>query len=262
MDPEPFLQINLFEPLRVQLGDRPPLDEHYPRRKAKALFVYLFLNLGRWPSKYELLRDLWPEADGGDPGRVKHTVQVLRSSLEGPRPAGGWRVILERGGSYAFNTAVPRSSDVEEYEEEIRMARGARMSSNYDLARVHYQRAIELHRGMFLAEFQYDDWAAPEIGRQHELYLDVLEEFARVEASKGNFHRSTELLHKATIEDPLRESSYVELMRSLWVEGRRTEALRVYERLRDVLARRLDVAPQPQTNRLYEAIRSDQAKAV
>ncbi len=262
MDPEPLLRINLFEPLRVQVGDRPPLDEHYPRRKARALFVYLFLNRGRWPSKYQLLTDLWPDADGADPGRVKHTVQVLRSFLEGPRPQGGWRVILERGGSYAYNTAAPRTSDVEEYEEEIRLARRARMSSNCDSARAHYERALELHRGMFLAEFRYDNWAKAEIGRQHELYLDVLEELARIEASQNNFHCSSELLRKATIEDPLHESSYVELMRNLWLEGRRTEALRVYACLRDILARRLDVEPQPQTNRLYEAIRRDQARAI
>jgi hypothetical protein len=95
MNPEPLPRINLFEPLCVQLGERPPLDEHYPRRKAKAVFVYLFLTRGRWLSKYESLADLWPGSEDADPGRVKHTVQVLRSSLEGPRPPQGWHVILE-----------------------------------------------------------------------------------------------------------------------------------------------------------------------
>src|SRR5437899_4116966 len=42
MTAEPLLKIRLFEPLRVQLDDRPPIDEYYPRRKAKALFVYLY----------------------------------------------------------------------------------------------------------------------------------------------------------------------------------------------------------------------------
>jgi len=55
MNPKPLLRINPFEPPKVQLGDRPPFNEHYPRRKAKALFVHLFLNRGRWLSKYELL---------------------------------------------------------------------------------------------------------------------------------------------------------------------------------------------------------------
>jgi len=38
--------------------------------------------------------------------------------------------------------------------------------------------------------------------------------------------------------------------------------LRTYHRLCEVLARRLDVEPQAQTTRLYEAIRQDQALAV
>jgi two-component SAPR family response regulator len=93
------------------------------------------------------------------------------------------------------------------------------------LARAHYQRAIDLHRGAFLAEFRHDDWSAAEIARQVELYLDLLEEAARRESSDGNFHRAIESLRLAIVEDPLRESSYLDLMRNLWIGHRRTEAL-------------------------------------
>ena len=94
------------------------------------------------------------------------------------------------------------------------------------------------------------------------LFLQALEEGARLEVSKGNYAHAIELLRRAIQEDALHESSYVELMRCLWLDSRRTEALRVYQRLREVLARRLDVEPQAQTTRLYEAIRRDQAVAV
>src|SRR3989440_2833518 len=117
MTVESPLKILLFEPLRVQYGERPPIDEYYPRRKAKALFVYLYLNRGRQISKYQLLADLWPEAEHADPGRVKHTVQVLRAALEGPRPPHGWEIVREQGGSYSFNGAVERYCDAEEFED-------------------------------------------------------------------------------------------------------------------------------------------------
>ena len=103
------------------------------------------------------------------------------------------------------------------------------------MALQHYRRCIELHTGEFVAEFRYDDWAAVEIARQHELFLQALEEGARLEVSKGNYAHAIELLRRAIQEDALHESSYVELMRCLWLDGRRTEALRVYQRLRDVL---------------------------
>src|SRR5581483_135095 len=93
-----LLRIHLFEPFEVELGGHTPLDENFPRRKAKALFVYLYINRGRWLSKYQLLAELWPESERADPGRVKHTVQILRAALEGPRPAAGWQYIVEKGG--------------------------------------------------------------------------------------------------------------------------------------------------------------------
>jgi LuxR family transcriptional regulator, maltose regulon positive regulatory protein len=262
MTSEPLLRIHLFEPLRVQLADRTPIDEHFPRRKAKALFVYLYLNRGRQVSKYELLADLWPDTEHADPGRVKHTVQVLRATLEGPRPANGWRIIRERGGFYFLDTDVERYCDREDFEEEVRLARQASRDSQFERAREHYGRAIGLHRGAFLAEFRYDDWAATEIARVHEQFLVALEESAGLETAAGAYEHAIELLRTAIHEDPLHESSYVELMRCLWLDGRRTEALRVYHRLRDILARRLEVEPQAATTRLFEAIKHDQAIAV
>ena len=257
-----LLRIHLFEPLHVQLGDRPALDENYPRRKAKALFVYLYLNRGRWISKYQLLAELWPESEHADAGRVKHTVQILRSALEGPRPPSGWLVILENAGFYSFNPSVERWSDVEEFEEQLLLARRARDSGDADTARAHFRRLLEIRRGPFLSEFRYDDWAAVEIARQHDLYLQALEEAARLEVTAGKYVIAIELSRRAIREDPLHETSYVQLMRALWLDGRRTDALREYLRLREVLAKRLEVEPQAQTTQLYEAIRRDTAIAV
>jgi len=262
MSADSILRIRLFEPFRAQFGGRPPIDEHFPRRKAKALFAYLYLNRGRHISKYQLLADLWPQAEHADPDRVKHTVQVLRAALEGPRPADGWHIIKEREGFYSFNVAAPRHCDAEEFEDQLLQARRARKAGHAELELQHYRHCIEQRTGAFLAEFRYEDWAAVDIARHNELYLQALEEGAQLESSVGEFDRAIELLRKAVIEDPLRESSYVDLMRSLWLKGQRTEALRTYQRLREVLARRLEVEPQAQTTRLYEAIRQDHALVV
>jgi DNA-binding SARP family transcriptional activator len=186
MTTQELLQIHLFEPLHVQFGERTPIDEHYPRRRAKAMFIYLYLNRGRWIYKYQLLADLWPESEHADPGRVKHTVQILRSALEGPRPSVGWRVILENGGSYSLNPSIERCSDVEMFEEALLLARRARDSGAMDDARAHFRRALEIRRGPFLSEFRYDDWAAVEIARQQDLHLHALEEAARLEHIAGN----------------------------------------------------------------------------
>jgi DNA-binding SARP family transcriptional activator len=224
--------------------------------------VYLYLNRGRQVSKYQLLADLWPEAENADPGRVKHTVQVLRATLEGHSPIDGWRFIHERAGAYSFNCEAARWSDVEQFDAQLALGRQARQLGDHAAALAHVRRAIDLRQGPFLGEFRYDDWAAAEIARLQEAFLEALEEGARLEAEQGAYARAIDLLRRAVAEDPLHESSYVELMRSMWLDGRRTDAVRVYHRLREVLARKLGVEPQAQTTRLYEQIRRDEAVAV
>ncbi len=54
--------------------------------------------------------------------------------------------------------------------------------------------------------------------------------------------------------DPYRETSHVQLMRLHMSRGNRAEALRAYERCRDVLARDLGVTPTQQTERAYREI--------
>ena len=256
------MRIHLFEPLCVGVGERAVLNGHFRRHKAKALFVYLYLKRGRYISKYRLLADLWPHAEEADTDRVKHTVQVLRAALEGRRPADGWHYILEKGGAYAFNAEAERWSDLEEFERELCLAGQALGQGDDALALDHHWRAVELNRGEFLDEFRYEDWAADEIALVQERYLHALEQAAHLEAARGAYRAAIALLRKALVEDPLHESSYLALMRYLALDGRRTEALRVYHRLRTVLARHLGVKPQVEAVRLYEAISQERAAAV
>jgi DNA-binding SARP family transcriptional activator len=258
----PLLRIWLAGSVRVEVGEHVAIDRHYARRRAKALFVYLYLNRFREVSKYQLLADLWPEAEDAEPGRVKHTIQVLRATLEAALPGAGWHFIQEHAGAYSFNPEADRYSDMEEFETELALARQARKDGDPRTALTRYRQAIDLRKGPFLSEFRYDDWAAADSARLQESFLLALEEGARLEADQGAYDRAIELLRRAIAEDALHESSYVELMRCLWLDRRRTDALRVYHRLRDVLAKKLGVEPQAQTVRLYEQIRRDQAIAV
>src|SRR5215472_7859314 len=243
----PVLELRLAGALQVCVDGRMVIDEHYPRRRAKALFAYLYLNRGRQISKYQLLAELWPEVENADAGRVKHTIQVLRATLEGPAPSGGWRFIHEHAGAYSFNADADRWCDMEEFDNHLAQARQAQRAGEQVAALTHYRRAIALRPAPFLAEFRYDDWAAADSARLQESFLLALDEAGRLEADRAAYGQAIELLRRAVAEDPLRESSYVELMRCLWLDGRRTDAVRVYHRMREILNKKLGVEPQTQT---------------
>jgi DNA-binding SARP family transcriptional activator len=257
-----MLRLALFGPLRAYVGGQPVIDEHFTRRKAKALLVLLYLDRGRYIARDELLEALWPNLDEppGDAGRLKQAVLVLRRALEGQRSRQtGWRYILERDGSYYFNTQAPYRSDLEDFEEELRQADTDRQHGNVEGALDHFRQAFALHRSDLLPEFRYDQWAASEVTRVREQYLQALEDAARLHGARAEYARAIELLRRATREDPLRESSTSQLMEALWRNGDHAEALRVYARLHNVLASELQLEPDPQITELYDAIRRDRA---
>jgi DNA-binding SARP family transcriptional activator len=71
----------------------------------------------------------------------------------------------------------------------------------------------------------------------------------------GPFHaEALRYANEALALDPYRETAYVRLMRLHTDGGNRAEAIRAYERCRDVLARDLGVTPSPQTEAAYREV--------
>jgi DNA-binding SARP family transcriptional activator len=258
----PSLQLYLFGPLRAYVDGREAITEHFTRRKPKALLAYLYLRRDRFVSKDELLETLWPSVDNAASasGRLKQTVLVLRRALDGPRQErSGGRYIAERGGSYHFSTDAAYYSDVEEFEHELELASADQQRGERGAALAHYERALALHRAELLPEFRYEDWAASEASAVRERYLQGLEDAARLYGSGAEYGRAIGLLCRAVREEPLRESGYIQLMECLWRKGDHAEAVRLYLRLREVLADKLQLEPKPEATALYDAIRRDRA---
>lgn len=254
----PRLEVRLFGPLRTLVDGELCIDEDFTRRKVKALFGYLYLRRGKLISKDELMEALWPEVEDPNPGRLKQLILILRDTLEPQRPSRCCSsFILEKGGYYYFNTSANCYSDVEEFERCLTQAKRCQVKDDKKGALAAYLKAVGLHAGELLTEFRYEDWAAEERARLKEAYLEALQEAAALCADEGDYLQAISLLKKAVLEDKLREGAYVDLMRCLWKDGKRTEALRVYERLKAVLAEEMGVEPDTSTTRLYQRIRAD-----
>jgi LuxR family transcriptional regulator, maltose regulon positive regulatory protein len=250
------LRLELLGGLRVTVDGRLAIGPRTPRLKAKALLAYLYLKRHRFVPRDELLEALWPEADDPGPGRLKQTVLVLRNLIEPDRSADtGWRYILQRGGAYYFNVEADYISDLEQFERELMLARSAASAGLPDAALEHYQQALAMRRGELLPELMYEPWLAQDLARHRAEYFEALDDTARLLADRGNVRAGIDLLIRAAGEDPLRESSTLELMRLLRGEGRDLEALQYFERLQRLLDARFHIAPNAELTRLYEELR-------
>jgi DNA-binding SARP family transcriptional activator len=256
------LELSLYGPLRVFVDGRLAIDERFKRRKAKALLVLLYLERERFMPREELLERLWPSGDEppGDTGRLKQAAHVLRRALEADHSRStGWKYVVEHEGSYLFNSQLPHTSDFEQVELELQLADADRRRGDADAAVGRYAAAFALRRAGLLPEFRYEGWATPFVLTEHEAYLEALDAAARLDSARGDYSHAIDLMKRARREDPLRESSVLLLMESLWRSDQPAAAIRTYAQFRDVLARSLQLEPDPKLAALNRTIRRGRA---
>ena len=219
--------------------------------KQRALLAILLIHLGEIIPIDRLIDLLW----GDHPPRTaEHSVQIyiseLRKALE---PFGGDSLIVTRQPGYQLQ-ATPGSVDAHEFEQLVREGT-ARIAAGDRVAGVAALRsALRLWRGPALSDFAYEEFAQAYIRRLNDLHLDVIEDLAAAELDAGQTSDILPLLEAAIQEDPLRERSRELLMLALYRVGRHAEALRTFQRLRELLAEELGLDPSPPLQRLQERI--------
>lgn len=92
----------------------------------------------------------------------------------------------------------------------------------------------------------YDDWVLIERERHRQLRMHALEELCRRLSTAGRHGEAIEAGLAAVTGEPLRESAHRALIQAHLAEGNRCEALRQFQRYRDVIRRELDLAPSPE----------------
>jgi DNA-binding SARP family transcriptional activator len=99
----------------------------------------------------------------------------------------------------------------------------------------------------------YDEWLLPERESYRQLRLHALEELCIRFVSLRSFGRAVQAGLAAVSAEPLRESANAVLIKAYLAEGNTGEALRQYERYRDLLKQELDLAPTAAMGALLEA---------
>jgi tetratricopeptide (TPR) repeat protein len=108
--------------------------------------------------------------------------------------------------------------------------------------------------GFVVGEAPFDEWLQTQRARVCEVALPALEKLAGLQLDAGMVERAIETAHQSLRLEPLRERTHRLLMRLYARDGRRTDAIRQYERCVAVLKSELDVEPEEATSELYRKI--------
>jgi DNA-binding SARP family transcriptional activator len=185
---------------------------------------------------------------------IQAHISRLRRAIEPHRPA--WappRVLVYRAPGYVLRVE-PDELDMLAFERMVAEGRAALEANDAARAAAVLSRALGLWRGTPLADVSMVDAAQDTIARLESLRLSAI--VARVDADLrlGRDLSLVPELEALVRAYPFDERLCAQLMIALYRCGRQAEALEVYGRMRDTLARELKILPAPASRRLRAAI--------
>ncbi|MDX1613294.1 MAG: BTAD domain-containing putative transcriptional regulator [Candidatus Promineifilaceae bacterium] len=249
------LTLASFGHFRAELTGGAALD--LPTLRARALLIYLAVEQalgGAAQRRAALVELMWPGMPPGS-GRqnLRQTLYYLRQAVPDFKPPAGpaMPLLLADRREIALNPAYPLTTDLAQF---LRLLEGP--VANWD-------RAVELYRGDFLADFSlvdaqpFEEWAGARRAAFHQQILKALDELARRATEAEQYDAAERLARRGLALDSLREPARRGLMKALALAGRRSEALAVYEACAQTLMEEIGAEPSPETRALYQDILGD-----
>jgi DNA-binding SARP family transcriptional activator/Tfp pilus assembly protein PilF len=246
------LRIHLLGPFEIFQEDKPISNADWHSQQTRTICKILLARQGDVVTTDQIIEILWP-AD--DPDSARSRLHVRISQLR--RALGKGKSCLKTvDGGYLFQPDESCWLDVDEFQTRISEASRFHEAGQQPAAILAYEQARQLYRGEFLAEDIYADWTFAAREHYRERFLTLLIELAESYAQQGRYRLALARTQEAQAYDPLREGIYVRLMLYHYYAGERPQALRAFERCRQVLAAELAVEPLESTHQLAEQIRA------
>jgi predicted ATPase/DNA-binding SARP family transcriptional activator len=220
----------------------------------------LLLNANEVVSLDRLVDVLWgehppPTADT----TLRGYVSRLRSSLQRALGDGADPLIVSRPPGYVLSLPAD-CIDAGRFEGLVSDGEANRHDRPADASRI-LRTALQLWRGPAYVEFVYDGFADYEIARLEERRLTALSQRIDADLALGDGAGVVAELQSLVRQYPIREQFQVRLIRALIGEGRRAEAMRVYERALATLAEEAGVEPGPELQQLAGSLHDQEAGA-
>lgn len=241
-----MIEFRILGPLRVTLDGNPlPIGP----RKHRILLASLLLRANRTVPIEELIDRLWQESP---PAGARRTVQTYARRLRQELGSAGF---LIQTCPEAYSIKIdPEQLDLARFLRLTDLAANARESGDPAGARGYLRQALAEWRGEPLADVPSIALAHAEVAHLVELRYRAVEQRIELDLKLGTVRELTSELRTLIAEQPLRERSWVLLMRSLCHGGRSAEALAVYHEAARLLGEELGVKPGQELRRLHAEI--------
>jgi non-specific serine/threonine protein kinase len=244
--PSAALRLFALGPAQVYRGEQALTSAEGLYAKPRALLFYLLCQPSA--TKAQIGLALWPDASATQLRSSFHvTVHHLRQALGQPE----W--ILYEQQRYAFNHHLPSWFDVESFESHLADARKVQSSAPAE-ALAHLEQAITLYQGDFLQDFQEGEWYLDRRDALRNQYGEALLTRGQVFFAQGRYTEAAEAYRQAIVHERYLEAAHRALMQSYERLGERSQALRHYQTLVELLQDEFGAPPAPETTVLFKRL--------
>ena len=246
----PTLQVQMLGQFTLQYGNRTISDSDDRSRRVWSLLAYMLYNHGRSFSQEELIRLYWSSGEkSADPGNaLKSIFHRIRTTLDRLQPGLGRLLIRRKAGRYFWNSALPLSLDIEDFEAHFHAAEAAGVD---DVRLAEYQAALALYAGDPLPRMTDELWTIPIVACYHSLYTRAAAGAIELLEKQERTAEAVALCRQAIHIEPYQEDLYEHLMRGLLRTGDMKGAMSVYEEMSELLFAHFGVMPSETLRTLY-----------
>ena len=215
-------------------------------RRHLEVLALLLMDPGHPVSVDRMVTDVW--GDAPDQGAVE-SLYTHVSNLR--RVLGRERIVRDAAG-YRLEADDDDEIDVQLFEDLTKEARRLAVANPVTVVE-RLESALKLWRGRPFEGLEDLIVLEPEIARLSELHAATeMERFEAILQSGGT--PSVGEVENLCRRRPLDERPWALLMRTLYRSGRQAEALRTYQKVRDLFGEELGIEPSPRLMRLEEQI--------
>jgi DNA-binding SARP family transcriptional activator len=220
-------------------------------RSGQTIFRYLIAQPHHSATIDKLIQALWPEEEMDTAlHKLRIAASALRRSLNEGYDCAAGGYVLCKNGVYQLNPDIALQSDVAEFLTLYHTG----LKAERDKAVPCYEQACQLYTGPFLSEDLYADWSFFQREQLCQTYLSMCSSLASYYLDTYRYPHAIQWATTMLKENKCDEGAHQQLMRAYAAEGRRTEALRQYQRCQQVLDEELGISPMPETIELSQMI--------
>ena len=236
----------------IKAGTRAITDSSNQSKKPWLLLEYLVIFQKKPISPSELIRIIWADDPGINPNSSLKTLIFRTRKLLGPLGISPQKLLVQKGGSYAWTQEYTTVIDIDEFEDICNKVLGQPLEDEEALS-LCYQ-GLSLYKGDFLPKSEYEPWVIPIAAYYHSQYQKLVHKTIELLVKKQAYAKITSICEGAVRIEPFDETLRYHLVHSLFKDGHTSQALEEYKHTMNLFYNEFSISPSNDFKNLYRII--------